>query len=87
MKSYITTGPMATRIGPPVSGPEPEIGDTLKFIPHALIQMKNASMALEIGKEVRPVTGTCVSINRRARWARYEYDQPGGGKAWECFKY
>ena len=86
MSSYITTGTKATRIGPPVSGTAPELGDTIKFIPHALKHI-NIGYGREGPVEVRGpiVTGTCVFVNSKGHWARFEYEQPGGGFAWECF--
>ena len=89
MSSYITVGLTASRIGPPESGMAPEIGDTIKFIPHAL-KHYNAGGGSEHNfcPVYGPVvTGTCVYVNEAGHWARFAYEQPGGGTAWECFKF
>jgi len=90
LNSYITVGTAATRIGPPISGTAPELGDTIKFIPHALKNYKAGGGGF--GQDLCPVygpvvTGTCVFVNSKGHWARFEYEQPGSGIAWECFKY
>ena len=88
MKSYITTGSVATRRVPNSPSMDPEIGEELEFVPHALWMqdIDNTCRSFARVNDVY-VRGVCCYVNRKARWARYEYEQPGGGKAWECFKY
>lgn len=83
--TYITTGGAATRRLPPEDSQAPEIGDTRTFIPHDLLGEEGLTGFGRDGDGY--VTGVCCYVNTRARWARWEYEHPGGGKAWECFKY
>lgn len=88
MSVYISDGTTATRIGPPPIGKAPEIGDTIQFIPHALKTI-NMGYSREGDTEFRGpiVTGICVLVNLKSGWARYRYEKPDGGVAWECFKF
>jgi len=84
-ESYLTVGTAATRREPPEENTGPEIGDTRTFVPHDLLDETGLT---GYGREGNgAVTGVCCFVNTRARWARYEYEHPGGGKAWECFKF
>lgn len=67
----------------------PSIGSTRQFIPDALTAQNGGSMIASYGQDLEQirVTGVCVYVNRRTRYARYEYPLPCGGKAHECFKY
>ena len=81
-------GAAARRKEDPIAPEGPEIGETKVFIPHAL-WMSNLGNSLQSygrGGEIF-VTGVCCYVSRDHRLARYEYDQPGGGKGYECFKY
>ena len=88
MKSYITTGTLATRMPSPNNQDPPEIGSTLRFVPTALTIM-NMGQMVNYGIDVNAisVTGVCVYVNAKHHFARYRYETAKGAVGFECFKY
>ena len=70
------------------SGSAPEIGDTSVFIPAAELMQSygNVTNAQEYIASIK-VTGVCEYVNAAHHFARYRYPSPGGGSAFECFKF
>ena len=61
-----------------------EIGDKMRFIPHAFVQYKQPEARLA---ELH-VTGTVTQVHRAHRWVRVEYRMPGvAWPCYECFKF
>lgn len=62
----------------------PEIGEKIRFVPHAFVHSKEEAMP----GAVRRVTGTVAQIHAGHRWFRVAYRLPGvTGPCYECFKF
>ena len=67
----------------------PQPGETMIFVPSVLIS-NTAGTNLDtfgVPEEDQRVEGVCVYVNREKRFARYRYETPRGGEAFECFKF
>ena len=90
--NYHHPGLINSRRIPPKEAEGPEIGDTVTFLPAALIINSGGQSTWNyLASYGQPtdlrVTATVVYVNRDHRWYRAEYRTRDGSPAYECFKF